>query len=64
MPLDRLIQKYLGKEVYLTHGKCRIVCTVHEVKTSYGKSRFLVAPLWGKGSTWVEKVTLIKPKKV
>ena len=36
---------------------------VRDFKQSYGKDRWLVEPVAGSGSTWVEKITPKKRKR-
>ena len=52
------MQKAIGQPVlYESHG-LQFVCVVRDVKVGYGKPRFLITPMTGKGETWVEYATI------
>ena len=44
-------------------GDLTIDVMVRDFKQSYGKDRWLVEPVTGSGSTWVEKITPKKRKR-
>ncbi len=44
-------------------GAIRVGVKVLDVKQSYGKTRYLVQPLVGLGSAWVENFTLVAETK-
>ena len=44
-------------------GDLTIDVMVRDFKQSYGKDRWLVEPVAGSGSTWVEKITPKKRKR-
>lgn len=56
------LSEMVGKEAYLeTHqGNLAFKIKVLDVKASYGKARYKVTPMAGKGSIWVENVFLEK----
>jgi len=60
------MQGAIGQQVYLRDGDgcCSLLflCTVVDVKTGWGKPRFLVTPVSGKGERWVE-FSSIEPVK-
>lgn len=56
-----LIDKYVGKPAKIqTEDGLWIEVEIKDVKTSYGKERFLVTPVSGSGEVWKEQVILIK----
>ena len=44
----------IGAEVDLECSGLWVRCVVRDVKTSWGKPRFLVTPVAGSGEVWVE----------
>lgn len=48
--------KLIGKHATIYIGGLNIEVTVSDVKTSYGKLRYLVTPFSGTGSIWVESI--------
>lgn len=56
--MKELIEKYVGKEATISAGGLIINVIVRDVKTSYGRDRFLVSPVKGKGEVWIESVNL------
>lgn len=53
-----LIEKYVGKTGTVFAGGMIVGVQICDVKMSYGRERYLVTPLQGKGEVWVEAVTL------
>lgn len=51
----------VGARVDLRAGSLLISCIVQDVKVSWGKPRFLLVPVVGSGSQWVEFSRLIRP---
>lgn len=49
-----LLNKWLNRKVNVNFGAMKVSVVIHDVKERYGKVRFLVSPLCGKGSIWVE----------
>lgn len=58
--MKELIEKYVGKKATINCAGLQIEVNIVDVKMSYGKERFKVSPVAGKGEVWVEQVTLIK----
>jgi len=44
----------VGQRVYVRFESCRVLCTVQDVKCSYGRPRLFVTPVAGDGSQWIE----------
>lgn len=58
--MKELIEKYVGKKATIFCGGLSVEVTIIDVKTSYGRDRYKVTPVAGKGEVWVEAVTLAK----
>lgn len=54
----KTLSQYVGKFGVISLGGLEIDVAIMDVKQSYGKSRFLVSPVTGKGTIWVENVIL------
>lgn len=54
------VAKTIGKRGYVQFGTLEIEVEVVNYKQSYGKDRWQVKPVAGKGEAWVEEVKLIK----
>ena len=52
MTLKELAQT-IGAEALLTEGALSHLVSIEDAKNSYGTLRFLVAPIGGQGSAWV-----------
>lgn len=52
-----LYEKYVNRNAEITLGGLQVNVVIKDVKVSWGKERFLVSPLSGAGSIWVESVT-------
>jgi len=50
--------KFIGRGADIELGGLSIYVTVTDFKQSYGKDRWLVSPVCGKGEIWVENVTV------
>ncbi len=50
----------IGKPVMYDGNGLEFLCMVKDVKTGWGKPRFLIVPMAGKGEKWVE-FSSIKP---
>lgn len=57
--MKELIEKYVGKKGAVFLGGLSVQVTIKDVKTSYGRDRFLITPVTGSGEVWVESVKLI-----
>lgn len=57
--MKELIEKYVGKHCTVFVGGMIIEVKVCDVKISYGRERFLITPVAGKGEVWVESVKII-----
>lgn len=53
-----LIDKYVDKTVRIWDGGFYIDVIIKDVKISWGKERYLVTPISGKGEAWVESIQL------
>ena len=49
---------YLGKRAIVYLGGLHVAVVIANVKQSYGRTRFLVSPVAGSGSVWVENVAV------
>lgn len=56
--MNEKIQKYVGKQAVVEMGAFIVKVEILDVKNTYGKDRFLVTPVAGKGEAWVEKLIL------
>lgn len=56
--MKELIEKFVGHEVVIRLSGFKVLATVLDVKKVYGKTRYLVTPVAGSGSCWVETVYL------
>ncbi len=54
--------KIIGKAAFIKLSGIQVNVNVIDYKNSYGKDRWLVEPLSGKGTMWVEEVHTIKGK--
>lgn len=50
------IEDFMNKDAYIKIGLLNISVFVQSTKQSYGKERYLVTPVTGSGSIWVESV--------
>jgi len=48
------LSKAIGTAGYIIHEQLHVSVKVLDVKQSYGRVRYLVAPLAGTGTIWVE----------
>jgi hypothetical protein len=48
----------IGRTGTIALGGLQVGVTVQDVKVSYGRTRYLVAPLAGSKGVWVESVAL------
>lgn len=48
--------KLLGKKGIIRLGGLRIEVEILDVKVSYGRNRYLIAPIAGAGEIWVESI--------
>lgn len=59
--MQNLIKKYLNKKATITPIRgLAVEVKIVDVKKSYGRDRFKVEPVRGKGAVWVESVELKK----
>lgn len=61
--MKETIEKYVGKKGTIFAGGLSVQVKVKDVKTSYGRDRYLVTPVAGSGEVWVESVTLLEKSK-
>lgn len=54
--MKTLLEKYLNKKVHIKIGGLIVGVVILDVKQSYGKTRYLVSPVTGKGEVWVESI--------
>ena len=50
---------YIDKLAYVGDGKFNTLVQINDIKQSFGAFRYQVAPVLGKGSKWVEYLTVI-----
>jgi len=50
----REMQEAIGQKVYFVAGTLKFLCDVIDVKVGWGQPRFLISPVEGYGSRWVE----------
>lgn len=58
--MKKEVETYVGKKATVDMGGLTVEVKIVDVKKSYGRDRYLITPVAGKGEVWVEKVTLIK----
>lgn len=56
--MKNLFEKYYHKVVYILLGGLQIKVVVIDIKMAYGKPRFQVSPVEGKGEIWVESISM------
>lgn len=54
MMTTRELMPALGQTVNVRMESLTVLCKVNDAKNSYGRQRFLVSPVAGNGSQWVE----------
>ena len=52
------LQSAIGSAVYFVSGDIKFSCWVKRATVGYGKPRFLIEPIAGQGSRWVELSSL------
>jgi hypothetical protein len=52
------VEKYVGQKGWIKLGLLTVDVNITDVKQAYGKTRYQVEPVSGKGSAWVEDVVL------
>ena len=52
--------RLIGKHALIRAGKLKVKVEILDYKFAYGKDRYLVAPLAGKGEAWVESLEVVK----
>ena len=53
------IEKYVGKKGFIkVNNTMNVEVEIKDVKLSYGNYRFLISPISGNGSSWVQSVML------
>ncbi len=57
------MMQYIGKHYSIHLGGLAVHVEIIDVKQSYGRTRFLVKPLQGRGEVWVESIYEIKEGK-
>ena len=58
--MKELFEKYIDKIANIRLGGLIVNVKVLDIKTGWGKTRFLVQPVEGAGQIWVEEVTLLR----
>lgn len=48
------LSRYVGLEVLWTTGSIDVLCKILQVKKAYGRTRYLITPLSGSRSMWVQ----------
>ena len=54
MTTKELFEKYVNHEFQVKTDIGLVDCTILDAKQSYGNIRFLVSPIMGSGSAWVD----------
>jgi len=52
--MKELLNKWYHSKVYINLGGLEIGVVIMDIKQVWGKTRFLVSPVTGKGEVWVE----------
>lgn len=52
--MKELLEKWYHKKVSVFLGGLSVECVILDIKERWGKNRFLVSPVCGKGEVWVE----------
>ena len=60
--MKNLIKKYVDEEFRINLNGLEIYITVIDIKFTYGRYRFLVTPVAGKGEIWVESFIGLNPQ--
>lgn len=50
----------IGRHALVELGGLQVKVEILDYKFTYGRDRYLVAPLSGKGEVWVEKLEVVK----
>lgn len=50
------LQQYINRKMDINLGGLRVSIVILDIKMSYGRTRFLVSPVAGKGEVWVESI--------
>lgn len=58
MSIKDLLNKYIDKEATVFNGGLTIDVIIKDVKVTWGRERYLICPVAGKGEVWVESVNL------
>lgn len=54
------VESCVGKEGTIQIGGLTVAVAIKDYKNSYGRDRFLVTPIAGKGEVWIETVIIKK----
>lgn len=46
----------IGKKFFVALGGVWVTCEITDFKTSYGRDRWQIKPVAGKGTVWVESL--------
>lgn len=49
------VEQYVGKQGWYSVGAMKIKVEIMDYKNSYGKDRWLVKPVAGRGEVWTEQ---------
>ena len=52
--MKELLEKWFHRKVDILLGGLQVAVVIMDVKITYGKTRFLVSPVAGKGEIYVE----------
>lgn len=50
------LQQYINRKMDINLGELQVSIVILDIKMSYGRTRFLVSPVTGKGEVWVESI--------
>ena len=53
-----LAMKLIGRTGTISIKGMNVAVSIIDIKWTYGKTRYLVSPLYGNGETWVEYVSM------
>lgn len=50
----------IGKKAIIQDQYFQVECEIKDYKSSYGKDRWLVSPIAGKGEAWIENLIFLQ----
>ena len=58
--MKELIQNWVNQKVHIRLGGLTVAVVILDIKEAWGKTRYQVSPVAGKGEVWVESIIEIK----